>query len=902
MSADRSTGKNRPDPDRRKAPKCVTIFGGGVAGLTAAHELVERNFRVQVWEPNVDPRAPDGGPDVGGMARTQWARVPWGETKVLGQAEEQPKAEEQRDWKPLQTANIVPLPLIIYSTLDDTGGEVAAPAFAFGPQGVASPEDAMFDVLELLRKTPTIEAVYCEIQRRLARNQDLDEAAVDQGVQYFRNLIEKVSQRAEGRSSLPPPGPCKTDYSWQRYVKLHLHESQDPSSKSRDINVYIVPLDGFPEDAPPEFTYRVAFRVRERWLPGEHGFRFFPSFYKHVFDTMNRTPILEPVAKSLVGAAQERSVTVNAQGERLVETGRTAFDNLRSLSQTAFGLQAGQPPVVLSRFAPASMEQIRGWLRLFFGKAADQGDRSGDSSTKPTEPGPYGLGCTARDAARFELKVLQYLTSCEERRGDYEQMTWLQFLGGTDAYSPAFVKMVEAWPEALVAMDAKTIDARSHGSALMQFMLDNMRPPGYRDGTLVGPTSDAWFKPWRTYLEAQGVEFISGKLKGFTSVNVETDGKNARIVWPDVECYEPRYPVATESDGTRSRGAQPGLMPGYFVLALPVIEAKAMAQAYITAKEGAGLGTVDEGSDLSLLARLPLPADPNVPKPDGQLRHMIGIQYYFDEDISWLDGHVVFLNSEWRVSGISQDHFWRDRPDWEHGYRGILSTIFSVTTDGEPNDSWGIPPEKIAANVWTQASRDLLKVPNPVAWHIDDGFKWDERMVWFGTNKQGQLERKTGGYTNDTPYQINLPGLWESRPGKLPLSRDLKPWDGYEVEDGIVLAGTYTKTYTRITSMEAANESARHAVNGILHDVQKTTHEEQSYCSIWPLEDREVDDFCILKELDQELYRRGLDHFVEILELDELSAHVLRGGARDPFDMMGALRGIGRLLRDEFPL
>src|SRR5262244_952794 len=26
------------------------------------------------------------------------------------------------------------------------------------------------------------------------------------------------------------------------------------------------------------------------WVPGEHGFRFFPGFYKHVIDTMRRIP------------------------------------------------------------------------------------------------------------------------------------------------------------------------------------------------------------------------------------------------------------------------------------------------------------------------------------------------------------------------------------------------------------------------------------------------------------------------------------------------------------------------------------------------------------------------------------------------------------------------------------
>ena len=28
------------------------------------------------------------------------------------------------------------------------------------------------------------------------------------------------------------------------------------------------------------------------WAPGEHGFRFFPGFYRHVIDTMKRIPRL----------------------------------------------------------------------------------------------------------------------------------------------------------------------------------------------------------------------------------------------------------------------------------------------------------------------------------------------------------------------------------------------------------------------------------------------------------------------------------------------------------------------------------------------------------------------------------------------------------------------------------
>ena len=40
----------------------------------------------------------------------------------------------------------------------------------------------------------------------------------------------------------------------------------------------------------------------EHRLPGEHGFRFFPGFYKHVIDTMRRIPSFDgrPVAEHLV--------------------------------------------------------------------------------------------------------------------------------------------------------------------------------------------------------------------------------------------------------------------------------------------------------------------------------------------------------------------------------------------------------------------------------------------------------------------------------------------------------------------------------------------------------------------------------------------------------------------------
>src|SRR5262245_8632257 len=64
-------GDKSPSPEPRMPekhalnPPIVTVLGAGIAGLTAAHELVERGFLVQVVEAEEDPRCP-GRPLVGG--------------------------------------------------------------------------------------------------------------------------------------------------------------------------------------------------------------------------------------------------------------------------------------------------------------------------------------------------------------------------------------------------------------------------------------------------------------------------------------------------------------------------------------------------------------------------------------------------------------------------------------------------------------------------------------------------------------------------------------------------------------------------------------------------------------------------------------------------------------------
>jgi NAD(P)-binding Rossmann-like domain len=855
------------------APNCVTIFGGGIAGLTAAHELVERNFKVVVWEPGIDSRYPDAGCDVGGMARTQWAAVDWPDDATAADRVAPSTAWAHREARPVQR---MPQTFLFHEESSRGGRKAGGRAgVAFGAGGPCTPATAIGELLETVEGNPSIRCVYCEVQWR--EDEGLDRARLDESVALVRALVD--SARGDVKVT-PAEGRSTSAYVFQTSLKIAFGARGKGARRPgapRTVEVVVALLEGFPGDVPADFGARMSFRVRERWLAGEHGFRFFPSFYAHLFDTMKRTPILEPVSKSPVALAQERSVTVNPDGCRYAATGTTAYDHLRPTSLMAFGVRPGAPVAVESRSAPASLEDIRQRLLLLFRPQRD------------------GMGCTARDVSLLFLKVIKYLTTCDERRREYEQMTWMDFLGGESVYSKAFVQAANRWPEALVAMDAKTIDARTQGSVMMQLVLDMVRSPGYRDGTLIGPTSDAWLKYWRRYLEDQGVEFVHGRLDGFRTVTQGGD----RFVWPKVQCYDPQQPM--------DESGQPDLAPGYFVLALPVQQAQDMARAYLEERKG-----VERSAGAIDFVRLRDMELGKLDDPDqSQIRNMVGIQYYLEDDVTWFDGHMYWPDSEWEITGLSQTYFWRDRPDWEHGYRGLISVIFSTTRDGKLDPKiLAMTPAEIAEEAWRQVGLNLPNAPEPRYWHIDDNFK----ETFSGTAKRAHQ-----GYENLSPYLINVAGKWDARPGRLAKLADIDKHaaegpgagdlgeTGYQVFDGIVFAGTHMKTFTRLTTMEAANESARHAVNGILHDLEKAAGaagsvdgaaaalHRRSRCSIWPLEEREIEDFLFLKELDQELYDRGLDHFIDILELDQVAAHGLKGGPDDPFDRTRVLTELGRI-------
>ena len=196
-------------------------------------------------------------------------------------------------------------------------------------------------------------------------------------------------------------------------------------------------------------------------LPGEHGFRFYPRFYKHVIDLMQRIP---------------------------VGGGRSVADRLKPTTESAVALVDNDTWYRFFRRPPDRPLEILEALELFF----------------------KTLDFDAADLSLFGAKIMQFFTSCEARRfGGYEHQSWWQFLQGDD-YSRKFQRQLRAVPRTMVAMDPKRGSARTIGAISMQLILDYASTGVTNDRTMGGPTSEMWIDPWIAHLQSRGVQLHPG--------------------------------------------------------------------------------------------------------------------------------------------------------------------------------------------------------------------------------------------------------------------------------------------------------------------------------------------------------------------------------------------------------
>ncbi len=872
----------------------VAVIGAGVAGMTAAQELAERGFAVVVYEEHDDPlgrpnlnysdsrteqlarlRLP---PHVGGLAATQWCRVP--DPKFVDDEKSRPSmmlAQPASPWRLAQPGdwNIPTLnneekllriwerrwPLIPFSAGDDTVG------IRWDPR-ISQIVDRLIGVLE--RKAgQEVLAVGGWVSADECTPEDPGGEAL--ALRRAQAVVDALAaeMRKEGRG-------------WESNAKeawgLKCLRFRKPKVDGW-IDIYAFGLGVEPDDTGGRLreTQRcVEIRIMDMLLPAEHGYRFFPSFYHHVFDTMRRIPLMERRTADVFRLAVRRDRQRRGRGIGPVAhprepSSRTVFDNLRSVELHAFGGDERYPLRALPRSNTMSMRAMLELLDTIQQQA----------------------GVSARDIARGQMRTLRFLTSCAQRREQYERMTWWEFVGAEQG-SAEFQALLVHWPQALVGLRAQDADARTFGTVLMQLLLDQLRPGGYRDGTLNGPTSEAWLDPWRAYLEDElDVAFHTCRVDDIKFI---VDPTGDRI---DVQLQAFMGKEEVRPENLRNIG------PIEYIVVATSADAAAKLARTIESTISRG-DAVHKDALLAKFDASPLRAamvcapDDNhktAPSPGGSFRHFAGIQYFMDADYAPLRGHVYYPKSAWRLSSVSQAQFRQDRPEAADGYSGVISVVIGAW-DVPGNDgkcAWDCKEEEIAEEVWRQMMASIVGDDDPPTrprrFWIDENIVFGERM-----DREGQLRRQV--VRNAAPFLVNLTAQaqdFPERPGR------------YEVHfDHLVFAGTYVRTHTRLVTMEAANESARHAVNAILRHRRRKLKRETARqdgssvdrgvvgqdCEIFDPEARELEDLALLKRLDEELVARGLPHMLDILGVEDIALD-LAGEGGGAATVLGAFRRLG---------
>ena len=254
----------------------------------------------------------------------------------------------------------------------------------------------------------------------------------------------------------------------ERGFEVDVYEALDiPGGKARSITI----------ERPPQTG-----------LPGEHGFRFFPGFYRHVIDTMHRIP---------------------------TSSGNVA-DNLVAADKGMFA-RADGAPVIVPAVSPRSLDDVIDTLHSLEGLRTD---------------------LSREDIECFAGKLWQVMTSCGARRlEEYEDISWADFIEA-DKHSAGYEQwFAGAMTRTLIAASGARASSRTVGDITVQILLSSWKPGGQSDRLLDAPTNEAWIDPWMEYLRSLGLRFFPGHRvrelrvddSGVQGVLVEGDGGTREV-------------------------------------------------------------------------------------------------------------------------------------------------------------------------------------------------------------------------------------------------------------------------------------------------------------------------------------------------------------------------------------
>lgn len=405
-----------------------------------------------------------------------------------------------------------------------------------------------------------------------------------------------------------------------------------------------------------------------------------------------------------------------------------------------------------------------------------------------------GIGVPDDEVLFFVDRLLVLLTSCPERRlAEYERIPWWTFIGAQTRSNEYQTLLAQGLTRSLVAMRAKDGSTRTVGYMLLQ-LLSGLLTAGGFDRLLSGPTNEVWLIPWVSYLKQRGVTMIPGAT--VQQIHAGSSGVTS---------------VSVELNGQMEE-----VTADYYIAAMPV-------------EIMAGLVT-DElkrlAPSLGGLNQLPT-------------RWMNGIQFYLAQDVPLQYGHTLYADSPWALTSISQKQFWQqanlanygdgrvagllsvDVSDWDAAGILVGKPATQCTADEVKNEVWA--ELKVHLNV---AGAQVIRDEDLLSWFLDPDIQFPS----------------PSSTTNAEPLLINKAGTWQYRP------------EATTEIPNLFLASDYVRTYTDIACMEAANEAARRAVNGILAHSGSSAEP----AALWPLQEPEF--FKPMIEYDRLRFKLGLPH------------------------------------------
>jgi uncharacterized protein with NAD-binding domain and iron-sulfur cluster len=532
-------------------------------------------------------------------------------------------------------------------------------------------------------------------------------------------------------------------------------------------------------------------------LPAEHGFRFFPGFYRHITDTMSRIP-------------------------RLDGKGKVADDLVRA---SELGIVRDHGHVIrVPTQAFRGPKEIRKLL---------------------TEVENAETGLTYDDLVQFTSRIWQILTSCEARRiSEYERIGWWRFIDG-DNQTRAFQRYFGNLTRSLVAAHPRLASTRTNGDILVQLLIDIFYRLSHPDQILNGPTNEVWIHPWIQHLRSQyGDKFeyyLDTSVTGF-----DYDQKSNRITSAKIAITEggPRNYKRIEScDRHRVHckrvELESDVVADYYISAIPV---ERMAPL-VTAEMEVG------DPNLRWLKYL-----------EDSVEWMNGIVFFLKEDIPIAHGHVLYVDPGSALTSISQAQFWKNVDLAQYGRGDVAATLSVDISDWSElldDDLESIPLTVWRQLQHTLNSNGdaILADENVLYAALDPSireFHQEQRRILKpdGSGKRSSREdiRKAKveivhnirSLVNAEPLLVNSTDSWR-----------LRPYPDSRIQN-LFLASDYVRTNTDLATMEGANEAARRAVNAIL-GAEKSRAKP---AALWSL--RRVAFLAPLRWWDRRRFNKGL--------------------------------------------